>query len=575
MTRLHPALNRPIAYGIALVGLTVSGCKQEPHESEAAVPLPASAKREEQGVIDAGHAAITPELLRTHTRALADDSFEGRLPGSEGGRKTVAYILEAFQQLGLEPAGKDGWTQTVWMRSVTTDRSATRLQLVHGRGSIELEFGPSFVASTDGEAGAREIDFPLVFAGYGITAPEYGWNDYRGVDVRGKIVVVFVGDPPVPDERFAGPKALTYYGRWTYKFERALEAGAAGCIVIHEPKPASYEWHVVQNGWVGERLHTLGPNGELPPALAIKGWINDSVAERLAAASGASLAHWHASAETSSFRVQPLNATLRGTLVTGERRISDVNVLGRVPGSSNPEEAVLVTAHWDHLGMKSETSLGEDRIFNGAIDNASGIAGLLALAAGARARVHAGDPPGRSIVFLATTAEEQGLLGSRVHAADPVVPLPNLVAVFNLDSMNVHGRTKTVEVIGSGHTTLEDLLTMVAQRQGRVVVADEHPERGSYYRSDHFSFAKLGIPALYFRGGLDMERGGIAAGQALLALKAKAYHTVDDEFQAAWEFTGAEQDAEAVLDLAFAVADSTVNPQWKPSSEFARIRRPR
>ena len=363
---------------------------------------------------------------------------------------------------------------------------------------------------------------------------------------------------------------MTYYGRWSYKFERALTAGAAGCLVIHEDEPASYAWNVVQSSWSGERFHVLTPGSELPEALAVQGWLSKNAAETLAQRVGASLDGWHEQAMRDNFAPRELPVRLRGELTTTERRLADSNVVAKIPGSDLSQEFVVITAHWDHLGVDEDAGDDVDAIYNGAIDNASGIAGMLAVAAGIRARARAGIPPRRSVLFIATTAEEQGLLGSRYFVANPTVELAKVVGVVNLDSMNIAGRTKTVEVVGAGRSSLEDVLAEVLETQGRRVVPDSRPGSGGYYRSDHFAFAKQGVPALYFHAGADMERGGEEEGARLSRERAGRYHTVRDEFDDAWTFAGTKQDAETVMDVVLRVADADDPPRWKPSSEFAR-----
>jgi Zn-dependent M28 family amino/carboxypeptidase len=518
---------------------------------------------------------VDVDFLRRHTVALSDDAMQGRRPGTEGGAKAVAYIVAQLQALGLQPAGEDGgFTQTVPMRSVQLDPSRSSLSLRPALPAkapaepIPLRLGEDIVAGSMGPAGTTQLEAPLVFVGYGVTAPEHGWDDYDGVDLRGKIAVVLVGDPPVDDGRFGGA-AMTYYGRWTYKYERALEAGATGCLIVHETAPASYGWNVVRSSWSAERFDLRTPDGKVPEQLALQGWIHQDLAERLAALDGRDLAGLHAMALRPDFAALPLGAELVAEVVTTEHAFSDVNILAKIPGRTRPNEHVLVSAHWDHLGVDPKAAPGADAIFNGAVDNASGIAGLLAVAAGLQAKARAGQGPGRSVILLATTAEEQGLLGSRYYAEHPLVPLPSIVGVANIDSMNVHGRTSTISVTGKGQSTLEDVLTEVAAAQGRTLVGDARPEAGSYYRSDHFSFAKRGVPAIDFDGGPAMEEGGVAAGEALAKARAERYHTVEDEYDAAWPFSGALQDVEALLALVLRVADATEPPRWKPGSEMA------
>lgn len=520
-----------------------------------------------------------PEFFRDHVRALSADEMQGRRPGTPGAEKAVAYLIAQMQALGLEPAGEDGkWTQTVPMRAVKTDTTKSALRMTdpscagkkrnHSckpKVDEEWVFGKDWVGTTFAAEADHPIDAQLVFLGYGVTAPEYDWDDYAGVDMKGKIAVVFVGDPPVDDGRFGG-KAMTYYGRWSYKFERAMEAGAAGCLVIHETEPASYGWNVPTSSYSGERFHVVDADGSVPAAMSLVGWISAETSQRLAGHLGTSLEAWHEAALDPKFQAQPTKFHLRGRLVTSERRTQDVNVLGKVPGKSRPDEAVIVTAHWDHLGVDADAADGEDAIYNGAVDNASGTAGLLGIAAGLQGRELA-----RSVILFATTAEEQGLLGSRYYAAHPLVPAAKIAGVVNMDSINVHGPTSAVEVIGSGQSTMEDVLAEVVAEQGRRVLPESRPEAGGFYRSDHFPFAKIGVPALYFHAALETLQDGDP--EQIQATRRANYHTVADELDESWSFEGTVQHVRTVLEVVARIADAEPAPSWKPASEFARIAR--
>jgi Zn-dependent M28 family amino/carboxypeptidase len=550
---------------IPLLTLLLCACPA----ADAVVP-PTDSVQPTEPVAEPELPAMTIEFLREHTRALSTDALGGRLPGSEGARATVEYIVENMQALGLEPGGENGgWTQTVRMRGVTIDQAATTLELAGGKGSpIPMTFGETWVGSSFAAGSEQVIDAELVFLGYGVTAPEQQWDDYAKLDVKGKIVVVFVGDPPLEDGRFGG-KAMTYYGRWGYKYEAALAAGAAGCLVIHEDEPASYGWNVPKTSFSSERFTVLGADGQAAPALGMQGWITAQTADAIAKRTGKSLAKWHELALRPDFKPIATKLRVRAKISTSERVVEDVNVLGRLPGAKQPDQTVMLTAHWDHLGTNATLeAAGEDGIHNGAIDNASGIASILGVAA----ELRRGQPLDRSVVLLATTAEEQGLLGSRYWVANPTVPHANVVAVINLDSMNVYGRTKQVEVVGWGQTTLEDILIDLAGKQGRSVVGDSHPEAGSFYRSDHFPFAQVGIPALYFHSGLDMIDGGLEAGEQLRAGIKQRYHTPADEFDESWSFAGALEDAQLVVGVVTAVASEGATPSYKPGSEFAGLR---
>ena len=519
---------------------------------------------------------VDVELLRAHIETLASDAFEGRRPGTPGGVKTVEYIEAQMRALGLQPAGDAGtYRQAVPMRGITADPARTRARLRAGTGRgapVELSAQADVVLGSYQDAGTTQFDAELVFAGYGVTATDLEWDDYEGIDVKGKIAVVLVGDPPVTDGRFGGD-AMTYYGRWTYKFERALAAGAIGCLVVHDSEAASYGWNVVQSSWSGEQFDLAERAGEGEPALRVQGWIHTGAAERLAKMAGSSLAAWKEAALEPGFRARATGVWLEGELVTTERTLTDVNVLGRIPGSSDPDTAVLISAHWDHLGKNEAAAPGEDAVFNGAVDNASGIAGILATAAALQAHRRSGGELRRSVVFLATTAEEQGLLGSRWFAAHPLVPLQRIAGVVNIDSMNVYGPTSTITVIGAGQSSLEDVLDEVARGEDRALLPDDRPEAGSYYRSDQFSFARRGVPALYFRGGPDMREGGREAGERIQSRRAALYHTVDDEIEPDWPLTGALQDVQTLTGLVVRVANGDSMPVFKPASEFAGVAR--
>jgi len=533
-------------------------------------PAPTVAKADPAPVVPRPDADLAPttESLREMTRALSDDAMDGRRPGTPGGARAVTYIIEQMQRIGLAPGGENGgWTQRVPMREVQTDGARTTVALTTSKAKQPLRFPDDIVLSTFAPAGTQRVDAQLVFVGYGVTAPEHRWDDYDGVDMNGKIAVVFVGDPPLGDGRFAGD-ALTYYGRWSYKFEEAQRHGAAGVLIIHETEAASYGWNVIHTSWTHGRTQVESSDGE-GGALATMGWITKDVASALARACGTSLDQWHTIAIDPAFVPQPLDARLVGEFVTTDEKIADVNVIGRLDGGRWPKQAVAITAHWDHLGHGPETTPGADVIFNGAVDNASGIASMLAVASELRMRSSSGRPLGRSVLFVATTGEEEGLLGSTWFATHPTVPLADIAGVVNLDSVNVDGRTRTVQVIGPGHTSLEDLLAEVVKAEGRTVVADEHPGSGGYYRSDHFSFARRGVPAIYLRGGTEMEAGGAAAGEQVGKARADHYHTVDDELDPAWTFAGTLQDVRTVSSLVGRIADAEAMPQWKPTSELA------
>jgi len=509
----------------------------------------------------------TTDTLRVHIEQLSSDGFSGRRPGTEGGRKAALYIEAQMKHLGLEPGGEDGtFRQKVTMRATTVDLASATFELSGGTGEpTKLTPLRQIVTTSDRAAGPHQSKQEVVFAGYGITAPEYEWDDYAGVDVSGKYVVVLVGDPPLHDGRFAGD-AMTYYGRWSYKFSRALELGALGCLVIHETEPASYGWEVVESSWSGDRFH-LPREPSAPEPMLIQGWIARSAADALARRAGSSLEQWHADAMGPGFVARPLGAKLDAQIEITDRTIVADNVIGKLTGTERAAEAIAITAHWDHLGTGEPTD--GDAIFNGAIDNASGIAGMLGTAAELVEHAASGKGPERSVLFIATTAEEQGLLGSRHFVAHPTWPLDRVVAAVNLDSMNIAGRTRSVVVVGAGQSTLEDTLAEVVKTQGRRTIPDGNPGSGGYYRSDHFPFALAGVPALYFRGSSDMEEGGEEAGKAIAKLRAERYHTVHDEYDPSWSLEGTLQDVQAMTQLVLRVGNAEHPPAWKPASEFA------
>lgn len=545
--------------------LGVAACERPatPPAEAAAMPAPVAATT--------GLAPPSIASLREQVRALADDAMEGRGPGTPGGARAVAYIIEQMQAIGLRPAGEDGgWTQRVPMRAVQIDPARVELAFVGGRGADHrLAHGRELVGTSYDPAGTHTIDAPLVFVGYGVTALDERWDDYGEVDLRGKIAVVLVGDPPTGDRRFAGP-ALTYYGRWSYKFERALAAGASGCLIVHDPIGASYGWNVVENSWSGQQFALA--DDRAGDELDLQAWISAETAEALAARAGTTMAELRTRALAGKPPLE-LGVRLRGSFVTSETRTADVNVIGELPGARWPDDVVAITAHWDHLGRRDDAPAGADAIFNGAVDNASGIAAMLGVATQLQVRAQAGRPLGRSILFVATTGEEEGLLGSDWLARHPVIPLTRWSAVVNLDSVNVHGRSHTMQVIGAGQTDIEDTLREVVEGEGRAIVPDERPETGGYYRSDHFSFARRGVPAIYVRSGSDMEDGGVREGKRLGAIGAEHYHTVDDEFDPSWSFAGTLQDVGTVASLVGRLADAETPAAWKPGSEFAAVPR--
>ncbi|MEK6805855.1 MAG: M28 family metallopeptidase [Pseudomonadota bacterium] len=512
-------------------------------------------------------AVITADDLLKHIKILASDEFEGRLPGTRGEEKTVAYLTEQFKELGLEPGNPDGsYVQNVPLVGINGTPSA-ELKVAGRKQPFKLH--KDYIAvTTQFKPSVSVKDSEVVFVGYGIQAPEYGWDDYKGLDVRGKTLVMLINDPAGDEALFKG-KAMTYYGRWTYKYEIAARLGAAAAIIVHEDGPAGYPWAVVDNGSTGEQfeLATADKNaGNVP----VQAWITRDKAVQLFKADGVDFETLKQEAQSADFVPTLLDAKVSFNIRNKVRHVQSRNVVARLPGSDPKlaDEHLIYTAHWDHLGR--DRKLKGDPIYNGAVDNASGTAGLLELA---DAFTELTPAPKRSILFLAVTAEEQGLLGSAHYAANPLYPLTKTVGVINMDSLNPWGPTREMQAIGYGQNTLEDVLTEVAASQGRVVVGDTQTEKGFYYRSDQFNFAKQGVPALYADGGNDVI--GKPAGWG--AEKGKEftrndYHKPSDEVKLDWDLSGAAQDMQLLFEVGLRVADTADVPVWKAGSEFKAIR---
>jgi len=533
-----------------------------------------SANRTADGAT-AGDAAFEPGITEAdfarHVEVLASDAFEGRAPGTPGGEKTVEYIRAQMERIGLQPGNDGEWFQDVPMVETTADPSTT-IELAVAGDTRTLAFGDDMVIGTrTGQQHVSIQDSPLVFVGYGVDAPEQDWNDYAGVDVKGKTVVMLVNDPGfhANDESLFEGKRMTYYGRWTYKFEEAARKGAAAALIIHDTPGASYGWDVVRNSWSGAQ-YDLPADSDPAPRLPAQGWISGEVASALFTDAGLDLDKLRAAANKRGFKAVPMDATLSLEMDSTITSKSSRNVVGILPGSERPDEALIYMAHWDHLG-KHDMPDGGDGIYNGAVDNATGVAGILEIA---EAFANQETPPERSVVFLAVTLEESGLLGSQYYVAHPSVPLEKTVAVFNVDAMSVYGRSRDITVVGMGSSELEDLLKPVAEAQGRVLHAEAHPEAGGYFRSDHFNFAKAGVPALYVDGGEDLVEGGKAAGAAAAKdYGDNRYHAPADEYDpATWKLGGTMEDLEAVYAVGRALADDERWPNWYEGNPFKATR---
>ncbi|TVV75774.1 M28 family peptidase [Sphingomonas solaris] len=513
--------------------------------------------------------AIPLDTLKTVTKTLSQDSFEGRAPATPGEDKTVAYIAERFAAAGLKPGVRGGWYQPVPLVELTL-KNTPAITVTGGRTPLSFAYKTDMVIGTYRVVPQVAVESSdVVFVGYGINAPEKGWNDYAGLDVKGKTVVILVNDPDWQARATTGlfdGRAMTYYGRWTYKFEEAARQGAAMALIVHDTAPAAYGFNVVRSSWSGPQLETDEKGDHLDQSAAV-GWLTNEAARKLFASAGKDLDTLTAAAKVKGFRPVPLGLKAGVSLENGIRRQASRNVIGIIPGSTTPDEYVLYSAHWDHLG-RCEPVNGDD-ICNGAVDNASGVAGLVALAEAFRA----GGPPKRSVVFLALTAEESGTLGSEYYANNPVYPRAKTVGGANMDSLNLLGDPRDISLVGAGKSDLEGLLTRLATAQGRVVKPEPTPEKGFYYRSDHFSFAKLGVPMIYFDGGDDLVKGGVAAGQkAKAAYEATRYHAPSDEYDPEWDWSGAVHDLQLYYGIGRALADGGTWPKWNPGSEFRAVR---
>ncbi len=521
----------------------------------------------------AAHAISADELL-DHIRTLSSDEFEGRLPGSKGEELTVAYLTKQFKELGLEPGNPDG---TYIQKTPLVSRIATFDATVTAGGrKLALKPNDDYVIGSRHTVDAVNVkDSDVVFVGYGVVAPEYGWDDYKGVDVTGKTIVMLVSDPAVPDpndpskldESMFKGRAMTYYGRWTYKYEIAAEKGAAAAIVVHQTGPAGYPWDVVRNSWGGENFDIQAADHHMD-AVAVEGWITLDKARELFKMSGQDFDALEKAAATKEFKPVALNAKASFDVKNKVREVDSQNVIAKLPGGELPNEYVIYTAHWDHLGK--DDSLEGDQIYNGALDNASGTAMLLEIA---KAYTKLGAPPKRSILFLSVTAEEQGLLGAKYYAAHPLYPLDNTLAEINMDGVNPWGKTSDIVVIGLGNSTLDDIATQIAKEQGRTVKPDAEPEKGFYYRSDHFEFAKKGVPAFDPDAGVDYVGKEAGYGEKKRnEYTEHDYHSVSDEVKPDWDFSGAVEDGQLFFELGYRVAQSDTWPTWKEGTEFKATR---
>ena len=502
--------------------------------------------------------------LRAHLQFLSSDVLEGRGTGQRGGDLAVAYLESQAMAAGLKPGNGNSYLQSVKIAGIKSSPQASSVVLEAGGKPQALTFGKDWVWAPGDAQAVHAMDAELVFVGYGITAPEQGWDDYKGIDCKGKVLVMMVNDPmptSAEPDRFGG-KGLTYYGRWTYKFEEAARHGAAGVLLIHTDASASYGWSVVQNSWLAERFQLAGGKG----GTAMQGWMTESTARGLFKAAGQDLDALRVSAESKSFKPVALKAKVNGETRAEVRLVDQFNVAGIVPGTDPKlkDEVVIYSAHWDHLGKQGSSG---DTIYNGAVDNATGSAGLLAMALEA-----AKSPAKRSQMFLWVAAEEQGLLGSAAYAASPLWPANKTAANLNLDSLNWVGATRDIGTQGSERTELKAMADATAKSMGLKVATPEPDLAGGYFRSDHFSFAKAGIPAFSIEGGRDYIKDAAASTAKAKTYGEQRYHQVSDEYDAAWDLAGMVQQAQFTLNLGRMIANAPKMPAWKAGDAFGKVR---
>jgi Zn-dependent M28 family amino/carboxypeptidase len=512
---------------------------------------------------------ISRETLARHIEVLASDEFEGRAPSTDGEVKTINYLKSEFEALGVKPGNGDSYFQEVPLVKVISHPQGDITVNVDGT-SETLAYQEDIMLwtpLTDPTVALENSE--IVFVGYGIVAPEYDWNDYEGLDVEGKTVLILVNDPgyATQDANLFTGNAMTYYGRWTYKYEEAARQGAAGALVIHETGPAGYGWEVVSGGSSAVQMD-VKKEGEVPE-LKMEGWITYEKVNEWMTSKGSSLEEMMSEALKEEFSPVSLGGGLNITFATEVEESLSNNVIAVIPGSERPDEYVFYMAHWDHLGR--DTNLTGDQIFNGAYDNATGTAALLAIA---EAYQNAEEKPVRSIAFLAVTAEERGLLGSAYYAQNPIYPVEKTVAAINMDVLNMHGRMKDITVVGYGNSELDEYVEKVAAAQGRMVNPDPAPEKGYFYRSDHFSFAKQGIPAVYADAGMEHEEFGREyAEKKEEEYRLNRYHQVSDEYDPeTWDFGGAIQDLELMYQVGTDLANTKDFPNWREGNEFRALR---
>jgi Zn-dependent M28 family amino/carboxypeptidase len=551
----NPILMKKFLLFSACALLFFSACKQ-------------NTKNTDSGADSLAIKAINDSSLTQYLSVIAADSLQGRKPFTNGETKTINYLKAQFEKLGLQPGNGDSFFQEVPMveiKSIPEDK----MVLKGKTSSLTLNYLTDFVAGTRRVQNEVSIsNSPLVFAGYGIVAPEYGWNDYANLDVKGKTVVVLINDPGFADSTLFKGKNMTYYGRWTYKFEEAARQGATGIIIVHDTEPAAYPWTVVRSGWSKSKL-TLQSEDNGMNRTVVEGWITLDKAKQLFAMDGKSFDELALSARKKGFKAVDLNVTTSLKVKNTIKKSVTYNVLAKIPGDKRKDEAIIYSAHWDHLGVGEKVQ--GDSIYNGAVDNATGVASLFEIASAFKKLPKA---PGRTILFISYTAEEQGLLGSEYYAKHPTFPLAKTIANINMDMMGIAGKTKDIVVYGFGQSELEDYATESAKKQGRVIVPDPVPSSGLYYRSDHFNLAKVGVPSLFTGSGVDNIKNGRAWGLKQVADFTKfRYHSPQDNFDAkTWDSSGIIEDVRMLFDMGYRISNEDSYPKWKDGSEFKAIR---
>ena len=535
----------------------------------AAIAMSYTACKQGSSSSDQDTAIFNKDSLTQHIKILSSDSFQGRKPFSAGEVKAVDYMQTTFKNLGLEPGNGNSYIQDVPMVEITPTSDPV-MKVQSAKGNFDLQRTTDFVVSTENTDSIISLqNDELIFAGYGVVAPEYKWNDYAGINVKGKVVLVLVNDPGfgTDDSTIFKGNTMTYYGRWTYKYEEAARQGAKACFIIHNTKAASYPFSVVQNSWGSSNLY-LDKKDNKEPHLAMQGWVSADGAKKLFAAAGKDTS-LIVSANKNTFKAVSFGEKLSLNVKVKAKYNLSHNVIAKITGSKRPDEYVLYTAHWDHLGIGKPDEKG-DSIYNGALDNASGSAALLEIA---RAFKNLKEKPERTVLFLSVTAEEQGLLGSAYYATHPIYLLNKTVANINMDGINPMEKTKDVIITGAGQNDLEDYVADVAKSQDRYLAPEAHPEAGHYYRSDHFSLAKVGVPALDCSGGIDVVGKGKEYGKKMEDdYTANRYHRPADQFDGKWTFDGGMQDMQILFSVGKKLANETKWPQWKTGSEFKAIR---